>query len=401
MPQDNVIKVNPDFLDFDECISKTVLLKNMFIDNSIASKPENSASQIIQQSETLDSVNNLIKNAIQSNPCNNLDCFINESAELNNGLKSDLVLITSNNIRNPCNNEEKEESKDDIGNIKLNDVISISSEEDLSLCLLENIELLKTISPKPIKVDNNDSTRDQKYDSDCSGYHSSDFEFITESEARFEGLINNRAKELHKNTPFSKTTSEISGYPNSLNCRSTHNSKTERKYSDAFKENHQPILNLNKDLGLSNKIDLEQPGASSNTVSNNHSHSVGPSSSFSNFRYNEPRSNLYASTPTFSRNIFLKNNPRHNVIPAGEEYFNLFRGIYDPMLPLCNIHMMENKSFRATGMNVEFEGIGFDLRLMRNMDSSSQDELESEAEENVKKIIHLYPGDNRKRRRRH
>ncbi|XP_059058842.1 uncharacterized protein LOC131852218 [Achroia grisella] len=90
----------------------------------------------------------------------------------------------------------------------------------------------------------------------------------------------------------------------------------------------------------------------------------------------------------------------NHIIPEGDEYLSLFQGIYAPVF--APLHFMENKSVRSNCMNVEFEGIGFDMKLLnkKNMEDTTEEAYKEEAEESARKILEMYPADNRKRRRR-
>ncbi|CAD0206699.1 unnamed protein product [Chrysodeixis includens] len=106
------------------------------------------------------------------------------------------------------------------------------------------------------------------------------------------------------------------------------------------------------------------------------------------------------------------NKPKHefedrsyrnkHVLPEGEQYLDLFRGIYNPLLPVCEIFFLENKSIRASAMNIQYDGIGFDKQLLHKKykPDSSEDEFEDEAKNCAQKILKMYPGENKKKRRR-
>lgn len=148
----------------------------------------------------------------------------------------------------------------------------------------------------------------------CNGYHSSDFEFITESDAETDGLIN-KCDEI--------------------------NNKSKIK--------HDAASNI-----ASNII---KPGSSKQNVLNDDKHHhLGAGNSYNIFtnnqKYNAENYKQY----------YTQNPVQNHVVPQGEDYLNLFRGWYAPMY--SEILFLENKSVRAqTCMNAQYEGIGFDLRM--------------------------------------
>ncbi|XP_026755224.2 uncharacterized protein LOC113515267 [Galleria mellonella] len=101
-------------------------------------------------------------------------------------------------------------------------------------------------------------------------------------------------------------------------------------------------------------------------------------------------------TSQYDNNFNYREN---HAIPEGDDYLNLFQGIFAPAL--TPLHLLENKSFRSTRMNVQFEGIGFDMKVLnkKNMEDQKDVAFKEEAEECARKILEMYPEDNRKRRR--
>ncbi|XP_028178939.1 uncharacterized protein LOC114366306 [Ostrinia furnacalis] len=150
---------------------------------------------------------------------------------------------------------------------------------------------------------------DSESDDSCSGYHSSDFEFITEEEARADGFKN-----------FNKTNT------------------IENEVTKTVEETQKPSCSNNNE----------------------------------EYRQNHQ-------------------------IPVGEGYFDLFRGYHAPTTPF----MFENKCMGLL-LNAEYAGVGFDMRVLSRQiqEFEDDDEYKEEAEECAKKILRMYPRENRKRRRR-
>ncbi|XP_037871652.1 uncharacterized protein LOC119629567 isoform X2 [Bombyx mori] len=179
------------------------------------------------------------------------------------------------------------------------DIISLSSDEEFDqgngTKLKHEINNQTVTNLKPIHDLNTIpiSTLEEEQDSD--GYHSSDFEFISENEAKMSGII----------YKYPKINKELYGTKNEADSKPGCSNGFESNTEDSFQDNG---LNTSK--------------ASENRV-----------------------------------------------LPAGENYLNLFRGVYDPVLPHSAIFFLENKSIRPIRMNVDYEGMGFDMQLMRS-DSS-------------------------------
>ncbi|KAL0859213.1 hypothetical protein ABMA27_011030 [Loxostege sticticalis] len=168
-------------------------------------------------------------------------------------------------------------------------------------------------------TDTNDTKKyEDLNDSFCSGYNSSDFEFITEEEAKTDGLIINYKKNKRITSHETCHTVEVSAF-NTPECN-------------------------------------QMPSSSNNTEDYRQNHQI----------------------------------------PVGENYFDLFRGLYEPTVPL----MYENKSMGLL-MN-EYAGLGFDIGVLRRQIREYQpdDEYKEEADECAKRILKMYPNENRKRRRR-
>lgn len=208
------------------------------------------------------------------NDLSEVESTIEKYVKLN---KSDHNLENTKNLQIVCDEDNSTNLYKQCAEAKL-DIISISSTED------DVIDV------------------DKLNDSYCSGYHSSDFEFITESEAELNGIVANFVS----------------------------------KESYEFKNDR-----ATQECGSS---------VSAATVEN----------------YNEPPN----PSPVNNNEIITTRNE----IPQGDEYLNLFRGIHDPVLPLAHIYFLENKSVRVTSMNVQFEGIGFDVRMMHRPESEDTDD---------------------------
>lgn len=161
----------------------------------------------------------------------------------------------------------------------------------------------------------------------CDGYHSSDFEFITESDAEIEGPLTNMSKcvDMNKNASPNKGINKPgSSKQNVVNNDTIRN-------CNKYKQSCQP--------GAGNSI-------TNNSFNNNESYNAV------NYRYTQ------------------HSRPNH-IVPQGEEYLNLFQGLYAPMH--TDMFFLENKSVRPqTCMNVEYEGIGFDMRMPRAEDSDEE-----------------------------
>lgn len=158
---------------------------------------------------------------------------------------------------------------------------------------------IETISLLSVEVDMDDDDLDL-----CNGYHSSDFEFITESDAEINGLITNTSKsaEIKKK---SKTKHVVTS-------KNTSSNEVKPGCSKDFKDKY----NINEHCS---------------TQSSRSSHSI----------------------------------------PQGEEYLKLFQGIYSPMFN--DLFFWENKSVRAqTCMNVQYEGVGFDIRMPSREDTNEE-----------------------------
>ncbi|KAJ8704600.1 hypothetical protein PYW07_011788 [Mythimna separata] len=239
------------------------------------------------------------------------------------------VYNNDENIENAtCNEKELTDSNNAI-NSDLNDNIDIISINSFSEDEKSQTEESKdTVSTNVVS---------QETDSD-DGYNSSDFEFISESEANMAGIVINYRLENHQN--LLQTNSEPLIF-----C-----------FDEENREENEP----------------SDPGE-------------GPS------RQNRPRNEFEDRS--------YRNDHR---IPIGDDYLGLFQGIYNPLLPMSDIIFLENKSVRVSAMNMQYDGIGFEKQLVmrRHQPDSSEDEFEDEAKESAKKILNMYPGENRKRRRR-
>ncbi|XP_037968136.2 uncharacterized protein LOC105388765 [Plutella xylostella] len=164
-------------------------------------------------------------------------------------------------------------------------------------------------------------------ESECSGYHSSDFEFISEDEAKRDGMvINFRTKDLGK--PISEK-------------RAHHRSE---------------VVNIEI-----SKID--------NNIRND---------------------------------VHNGNKPENtgHVIPEGDAYYHLFSGLYNPTL----IRHWENKTITnncSNPMLIEIDGVGFDNAAIRKMNRIQKvsKELKKEAADCKKRILELYPEENKRFRR--
>ncbi|CAB3241909.1 unnamed protein product [Arctia plantaginis] len=218
------------------------------------------------------------------------------------------------------------------------------------------------------------------------GYHSSDFEFITESDAELDEYIINFSRNKFCNNDIyhnskcrgvlsgdvfdRRSTSQIKG----LNSKIANPAESSRKY------------NTQLDMDSKNSSNLSNGPHSSSKDSRNVSDlGEGPSG------LNRP---LY----DYSNRDYRQNH----LIPEGEGYLALFRGAYNPILPMSDIILLENKSIRPSPMNIQYEGIGFDKQLIwrKCQQDSSDDEYEDEAKESMEKILFTYPDYNRKPKRK-
>ncbi|KAJ8707066.1 hypothetical protein PYW08_011200 [Mythimna loreyi] len=254
----------------------------------------------------------------------NLDEFDDLFDQMEAGNEEVISTNSSDNDQNATCNEEE-----------LTDPIAIKSN------LNENFDIISinsSIEDEKGQTEKSKDTMSHETSSD-DGYNSSDFEFISESEANMAGIIINYQLENHQNLS---------------------------------QANSEPIIFC---FDEENRQENEQfdPGE-------------GPS------RQNRPRNEF--------EDRRYRNDHR---VPIGDDYLGLFQGIYNPLLPMSDILFLENKSVRTSAMNIQYAGIGFEKQLVmrRHQPDSSEDEFEDEAKESAKKILNMYPGANRKRPRRH
>ncbi|RVE46516.1 hypothetical protein evm_008807 [Chilo suppressalis] len=180
----------------------------------------------------------------------------------------------------------------------------------------------------------------------CSSYHSSDFEFITEEEANRNIFINNNTVPIDVNSIRRLKTIEIS-----------------------------------RDSGFND--------------SNCSQNSPGPS--WRNFNVSDYRSarERYEAA-NFDINAYTDRQYRRNhIVPDANGYLDLFQGVFSPVTPF----MLENKSTMPLRY-VQYEGVGFDLWAVNGGPDESDNEYEEEAEETARKILNMYPEENRRKRRR-
>ncbi|KAF9824693.1 hypothetical protein SFRURICE_000558 [Spodoptera frugiperda] len=79
-----------------------------------------------------------------------------------------------------------------------------------------------------------------------------------------------------------------------------------------------------------------------------------------------------------NRNEFEDRTYRDNHrIPEGDNYLQLFQGLYNPLMAVSEIYFLENKSVRTSAMNSQYDGMGFDkqLAMRRHLPDSSEDEF--------------------------
>lgn len=234
-----------------------------------------------------------------------------------------LISINNDHI-GECNNSNKISK---VGNDNI--TIDILNERDNNIpatsynepTIKEAISLL----PMEANIDNDD------FDF-CSGYHSSDFEFITESDAEGEGLItkSDEIKNKTRTKPVVTSKNALSNEVKPGSSKDLNNSKI-------------PNYNINENF--------HQPEGSNSKTN----------TSFANY-------NKTYSAVNHRRND-AENYRSNHVIPRGEEYLNLFQGIYAPMF--TNFFLMEHKSvIPPTCMNVEYER--FDIRMPSREDSDEE-----------------------------
>lgn len=196
-------------------------------------------------------------------------------------------------------------------------------------------------------------------DSDyCSGYNSSDFEFITESEAKLDGLIINlTSKNLktpekrHKPGTYTVEIAKDANYASGSSQESVKEVEPGPSHSNLDLAHNYAQGQHYKD-GLSNK----NIPATSTTKPKDGTYKE------KNYSYDYKRYLIQES----------KRQRQNHVLPQGEEYLNLFHGMNMPLV--SELHFLENKSVRPrTCMNLEYDGIGFDMRLVKKT-SDSDDE---------------------------
>lgn len=239
----------------------------------------------------------------------NLDEFIEIFDELNPE-NEDPISINSSG-KSVCVNDENTFCKE-------KEITDTKNERQLNVN--ENIEVIY-ISSSEDEVSQREQIKDtvtafcDQSDSD-DGYNSSDFEFISETEANMTGITINYGLD---------------------NCQNISPASSE------------PLINY-CGLHIPGEAEMESsdPGE-------------GPSGQ------NRPRNEFEDRS--------YRNN--HN-IPERDDYLGLFQGIYNPLLPMSDIYFLENKSVRTSAMNSQYDGIGFDrqLALRRHQPDSSEDECE-------------------------
>lgn len=168
----------------------------------------------------------------------------------------------------------------------------------------------------------------------CNGYHSSDFEFITESDAEIEGFITK--------------TDEI-------------------KKSESKRVGTSGNASPNKDKPGSKK-DFNDSQIPNYSTSNEYFHQPDASNSKTNTNFDNYNK---TSNAVDYRQNYAKHSRLNHVIPQGNEYLNLFQGIYAPMF--TDLFFLESKTGRAQRcMNVQYEGVGFDIRMASTEDSDEE-----------------------------
>ncbi|XP_075988075.1 uncharacterized protein LOC142984405 [Anticarsia gemmatalis] len=284
---------------------------------------EASTSQNIQEFENI--LSSYDTTELQNDEVINLD----EISDIFDNLVTETISISSQEDLEPNNNENAVKNLNIIDNMSLNTHIDTTT--------------IKKESHFEIELDTISISSEETKSSD-DGYNSSDFEFITEEEAKMEGFIINFGRNNSSNSEFSSNTNSSYAHHSKEFSPSTRN--------DGSKE----------------------------------------------FDPGEGPSGIHRPIVDDSTRDYRQNHE----IPQEEGYLDLFRGQYNPLLPLSDIIMLENKSIRPSAMNVQYEGIGFDMQLIvrRNRLDSSEEEYEDEARESVKKILRMYPGENRTKRRR-
>ncbi|KAH9633740.1 hypothetical protein HF086_008762 [Spodoptera exigua] len=279
--------------------------------------------QLKEFEEVLENIDDLLTTNNLETQCslnsNEIDEILKEIDTANEDLHDE---INNNSISDETNANNNSDEKKISNNNEILDVISINS--SINEDILRNEE---TKEPITLISDSDDSES-------CDGYHSSDFEFISETEARMDGFIIN----FRQNGP-----SEILEPFNEYPCQ------------------------------------------------------------FADELFGESDPGEGTSSQNRSRNEFEDRSYRDShQIPEGENYYQLFQGLYNPVMAVSEIYFLENKSVRTSAMNSQYDGMGFDkqLALRRHQPDSSEDEFADDAKETAGKILNMYPRENRKRRRR-
>lgn len=212
------------------------------------------------------------------------------------------------------------------------------------------------------EASNNDiihiSSEDDVQSTNSDGYRSSDFEFITESDAELdEYIINFRRNKFDDIYNESKRDGVLA--------------ENAHKYTIA-QINKEPDGEINNPPESFAKFN-RQSDIDSNQSSNSFN---GPQSISEISRHvldpGEGPSGLNRPLYDYSNRDYRQNH----LIPEGEGYLDLFRGAYNPILSLSDIIILENKSIRPSPMNIQYEGIGFDKQLIwrKCQQDSSEDE---------------------------
>ncbi|CAK1593387.1 unnamed protein product [Parnassius mnemosyne] len=221
---------------------------------------------------------------------------------------------------------------------------------------IEFIEELKNVNKEADEIASVSSISEH-----CSGYQSSDFEFIDEDEAKEAMFVTKRISSI-----------------------------------ETLKENINFDFKFNDECEAKMKVCVtkEIPTVENREETNSFNPDAQNAISFNYLQASSSRSVMYNRNTIYNtdyqRNI---NYQQNHVIPEGDDFLNLFQGAH---VPSFESRFFENKSIFARNPTSSIKHIGFDIRLLLegNKQYISENDVR-EAKETENKILSLYPEENR------
>lgn len=242
------------------------------------------------------------------------------------------------------------------------DVISISSTEELEISQKTDFDVITLSSMNSVEMINEIDM----------------IQVNSKTMAETSNCINGNRKSL--NVAYNNTYEK---YKDKVQSEYLHNHKEfKNQFVDVDPRNSDDTLYLPNDISkeengeLSDNLDCSFHSSDFEFITEEEAKEVG---FIINFR--RPTENVDDSTISdhiIEPSHIINDEMKSHVIPVGENFLTLFQGPYAPAL-LSSIYFMENKSVQPSKtMSVEFEGIGFDMRILNEKirEDNSEEECE-------------------------